>query len=415
MFVDDSNIWIAAKELVSKTKKYKTGEDHRVRIDMGKLADVLADGRQVHSATLYGSEPPPIDTVWEKAQQNGWVVDRKGRSSITGKEKQVDTQLAVDITKTALKTPVEKRGSIIIVTGDADVIPALNEVVQEKVWNVEVYMWRHALSSKIHDYARMYDRVIVKHLDDYLENITFTNMKFQIPNQEVVCEYGVMFSMKPNVFPKRMPTDWWIKQVESIAQWPFQYFWYDLQQMEASNTLVLVFKPDRVAGKFNRQSFLEDIRNHDIHSDYVNEAKAFQKDDPSAEFERIGSWNEDDLDNGYQYGYLFTSDSAESIEGEYNEESSSESCLYGKNCRYGLDCDFFHTGEEQDYFRARGGRGNPYRKVKPCKYVRDQGVCRKTREECDGAHGEEDAFCLACQHTGHYTNNCPCKESVPVY
>ena len=67
MFVDDSNIWIAAKELVSKTRKYKTGEDHRVRIDMGKLADVLANGRQVHSAILYGSEPPPIDTVWEKS------------------------------------------------------------------------------------------------------------------------------------------------------------------------------------------------------------------------------------------------------------------------------------------------------------------------------------------------------------
>ena len=63
MFVDDSNIWIAAKELVSKMRKYKTGKDHRVRIDMGKLADFLANGRQVHSAILYGSEPPPIDTI----------------------------------------------------------------------------------------------------------------------------------------------------------------------------------------------------------------------------------------------------------------------------------------------------------------------------------------------------------------
>ena len=356
----------------------------------------------------------------KKAQQNGWNVSCKSRSSITGKEKQVDTQLAVDITKTALKTPIEKRGSIIIVTGDADVIPALDEVLEEEAWNVEVYMWRHALSSKIQDYAIKYDRVVVQHLDDYLENITFTNMKFHISNQEVwkvVCEYGVMFSMEPDTFPNQVPTDWWIKQVESIAQWPFQFFWYDdhdcTQQTEVSNTLVLVFKSDHVAGKFDRQRFLEDIRNYGI--PYVNEARAFQKyddTDPNKtdhfQLEQIGLWNEDDLDNGYDY--LFSSDSEEYTEGECDENiisSNFGSCLYGKNCRYGLDCRFFHTEDERDFFDSRpGGRGNPYRKVKPCKY-REQGQCWKTKEECDGAHGEKDAFCLACKGIGHYTNNCP--------
>ena len=62
IFVDDSSIWIAAKILLSKIKGYKTSEDHRVRIDMGKLADVLAAGRTVEQGILYGSEPPPIDT-----------------------------------------------------------------------------------------------------------------------------------------------------------------------------------------------------------------------------------------------------------------------------------------------------------------------------------------------------------------
>ena len=47
------------------------------------------------------------------------------------------TQLAVDITKRAPKTPNEKQGSIVIVTGDADVIPALDEVLKEEVWNVD--------------------------------------------------------------------------------------------------------------------------------------------------------------------------------------------------------------------------------------------------------------------------------------
>ena len=49
--------------------------------------------------------------------------------------------------------------------------------------------------------------------------------------------------------------------------------------MEASNTLVLVFRSDHVAGKFDRQRFLENIQNYDI--PYVIEARAFQKNDPN--------------------------------------------------------------------------------------------------------------------------------------
>lgn len=63
IFVYDSNIWITAKKLQSQRKKFKTGEDHRVRIDVGKLGDVLAGGRTIEKGTLYGSKPPNIDTV----------------------------------------------------------------------------------------------------------------------------------------------------------------------------------------------------------------------------------------------------------------------------------------------------------------------------------------------------------------
>ena len=40
IYVDDSNIWIEVKTLAGKKKKFKTGEDHRIRIDIGKLTDV---------------------------------------------------------------------------------------------------------------------------------------------------------------------------------------------------------------------------------------------------------------------------------------------------------------------------------------------------------------------------------------
>ena len=174
IFVDDSNIWIEAKALASRTKHFKTGEDHRVRIDIGKLTDVVAAGRPVAEGILYGSEPPPVDSVWEKIRQQGWKVTPKKRSLITYKEKQLDTQIVADITEMACITPREERTTIVVITGDADVIPAIEKVQKYEGWTVEVYMWKHALSASL---GRLRGRDVQVHqLDDHLEEVTFTNM-----------------------------------------------------------------------------------------------------------------------------------------------------------------------------------------------------------------------------------------------
>lgn len=69
IFVDDSNIWIEAKKLVCKLKGFKAKDDRRLRIDVGKLTDVVAADRPVKHGILYGSEPPKIDTVWKKLRK----------------------------------------------------------------------------------------------------------------------------------------------------------------------------------------------------------------------------------------------------------------------------------------------------------------------------------------------------------
>ena len=49
----------------------KTKEDHRVRIDIGKLTSVVANDRPVAQGFLHASEPPAVDTVWEKIKEHG--------------------------------------------------------------------------------------------------------------------------------------------------------------------------------------------------------------------------------------------------------------------------------------------------------------------------------------------------------
>ena len=126
IYVDDSNMWIEAKKLAAFKSKLKCVEDPRLRLDIGKVTDVEAMGRDVAWGTLYGSEPPPIDTVWQKIRDRGWKVITTKRNPFTKKEKQVDHQMVADITALVSDRSVAK-GKVVIVSGDADMIPAVKE------------------------------------------------------------------------------------------------------------------------------------------------------------------------------------------------------------------------------------------------------------------------------------------------
>ena len=182
VYMDNSNTWIEAKKLLGS----KGQEDHRVRIDVGELLKVVAKGRHVAEANLYGSEPPPLDTVWEKMREKGWKVIPHKRSQITDKEKQVDTQLVTDATRMVCKTK-PGNNTIIFISGDADMKPAI-EAIMEEGWKVEVFMWNHALSNELKKLARE-DRCTICALDSYKDQITFNSMRFPIANNNnLLCE-----------------------------------------------------------------------------------------------------------------------------------------------------------------------------------------------------------------------------------
>ena len=440
IFVDDSNIWIEAKKL--HAKKYKTllNEDPRVRIDMGKLADVLANGRPVEQGILYGSEPPPIDTVWKKIEEKaGWTVKSKRRDMITGKEKQIDTNLVADVTATAIRTPVEERTTIVLVTGDANVLPALEKVLEEKQWTIEVYMWKDALSKQLIYYgAKNQRRVEIVPLDSYLDHLAFTNMKFSVSSRDyllrTVTAHGVVFTMEAKAFKRRVPTKKWFNQLENIAQWPFRYYWFESKTGEQTDDLVIVFPPYPEARQFDVTKFLKNIKadSEDDNEGYrlplVVEAYTFhqfmakqkekEQDQNSpikvmdAVLEEVGLLDRDDIDSGYEdYAVCFSEEDDSSewtvVKRRYRprRQKFSDPCRYGMHCTQGTQCPFKHSDEDKVYFKKRGGPGNPYRKVKPCKFY-EKKACWRSKEDCDGAHGEEDAHCLACGEGGHFTDNC---------
>lgn len=442
IFVDDSTIWVEAKKLQSTRKGYLTSEDHRLRIDMRKLASFIANDRPVKKGILYAAEPPPIYEVWRNIESKaGWDVDRSELKMSSG-EKQINAKLVAKATATAILTPCDERTTMAFVTGDANVVPALKKVV-DCAWQVEIYMWSDAISSDIHSFAADHeDQVKIRALDDQLNFICFhcydlnvhlketgSNIKTWMRRRQPMC-CGAVFSMEPGAFPNHTPSMEWIEELETITKWPFQFHWFlDANDAKTEN-LVVTFKMDANAGMFDLANFLQNDSVKKL--PHVISATGYHEfigkeysEETSLELEKI----DEALDQCQIQRYSFSpdrsmpSDSDSSSVGDnsgfrrsttrktrQSKQLYSTPCKYKKNCKFGTSCYSHHTKEEKEYFRKRkGGRGNKYRKTTLCPYYL-KGNCYNSKDECGKAHGEKDAFCLKCYCEGHFQDNCTKKQ-----
>lgn len=132
--------------------------------------------------------------------------------------------------------------------------------------------------------------------------------------------FGIVLTMKPKAFENRVPSKRWINELESITQWPVQYYWFESRKRGSTDDLVIVFKRDPRAGEFDVTNFLSNILLVNDSSDqeyrlkYVVKVQTFQqyiaqefKENPDPELqkfdvalEQIGLLDPDDVDAGYE-------------------------------------------------------------------------------------------------------------------
>ena len=225
IYVDDSNMWIEGKKLAAKNADLKCVEDPRLRLDIGKVTDAVANGREVAWGILYGSEPPPIDTVWEKIRESGWKVKTSKRSSFTNKEKQVDHQMVADITTLVSDRGVAK-GKIVLVSGDADVIPAVKEGLRKK-WSFEVWTWNSGTSKALTKLAKDNPELLTIHpLDSHLDDISFTNFKFSEK------QISSRLNNRSAVIKNFCPAGDWQKRMSKKLGWPLQFCWIGPERLD---------------------------------------------------------------------------------------------------------------------------------------------------------------------------------------
>ena len=102
---------------------------------------------------LFGSKPPPNDTLWRIAEGVGFEVVVEDRN-VANKEKKIDTGIVTHMMKDAYKIADCADDTITLVAGDGDFVPPVRELVEDG-FNVEVVFWSHA-SAQLREVARRF-------------------------------------------------------------------------------------------------------------------------------------------------------------------------------------------------------------------------------------------------------------------
>jgi uncharacterized LabA/DUF88 family protein len=89
----------------------------------------------------FGSRPPPTDSIWKYAEKAGFELVLEDRN-IANKEKKIDTGIVAAMVKDAYKKLNAASDVIVLVAGDADFVPAVRSLVEDKI-RVEVVFWDH--------------------------------------------------------------------------------------------------------------------------------------------------------------------------------------------------------------------------------------------------------------------------------
>ncbi|KAL9957854.1 hypothetical protein ACROYT_G034804 [Oculina patagonica] len=178
--IDNSNIYIGAQECASMVN---SGDRKRhVRVKLQNLVRVLERERTKTRGFACGSSPPATEHVWEVYRRLGYIVDLEDRR---GKDEQrVDEGLHLWIYKALCELPP---GVLVLATGDGmrgksecdTSFPRCAVTALERGWSVEVYSWKHSLSSEWIKLTKKHpDMLTINYLDKYVNYITFVDGKY---------------------------------------------------------------------------------------------------------------------------------------------------------------------------------------------------------------------------------------------
>lgn len=152
LYVDNSNVWIEGMHVAAVARGLAPDiwtamdqkiTDHSWKIDFGRLYEFAGGNKsEVGRAVLYGSRPPPNDSVWEMAKRKGFEVVVHDRN-VRNKEKKIDTGIATDIVADSYELMKVDSDEITLVAGDTDYVPTVQRL-RGRGLKFTIVFWDHA-------------------------------------------------------------------------------------------------------------------------------------------------------------------------------------------------------------------------------------------------------------------------------
>lgn len=152
VYVDNSNVWIEGQRVSAVAKGLAPDIftamssdvlDRTWRYDFGRLYEIACPEEQkIGRSVLFGSRPPPNDSLWERARSQGFepiVYDRNDAN----RKKKVDVHIATMMTADSFEYMQPDRDMAVLVAGDGDLLPPV-ELLQTRGISVRCLFWDHA-------------------------------------------------------------------------------------------------------------------------------------------------------------------------------------------------------------------------------------------------------------------------------
>ncbi|KAK4450310.1 hypothetical protein QBC34DRAFT_493973 [Podospora aff. communis PSN243] len=454
IFVDDSNVWIEAQKFAASgnshmPKLQDSDRDPRLRIDIGKLVKRLREDRIQGPSFLYGSRPPPNDSVWQAFRSNKFETNIYDRAQ-NGKEKEVDNFMSTGMTKMATELwseakwkaeligdteAAEKKDNttFVVVTGDRDMMPAVKQVLEYKI-RVELWGWKSGISQAYLDLAANHGLLSVQVLDSIFKDISFTAYRSTRKVTTVVGGRTMVLrdirddEREENALCDRLLAT---KQLFWRTRWPGEPDLAIESSLSKPRQLLpeitIVSWPEYRARCYNKDPTHEDVKTvnryqllgaEDDNTDDVVAAKIEdeeQKPPPKNTSENtsgsgynsgngIGSNNDNGNDAGGSGGWKTVFNKTDTEKRHRRLVNQKQDCPFGLQCRKRDDCGYLHSEQERKLFQQNPDRGLGQYKTQPCHYAP---YCTKGHT-CSFAHSEDEARCLDCKQVGHYRNSAKC-------
>ena len=429
LFVDNSNLWIEGQKFSArKLQLSDTVQDPRFRIDLGSFLRLVIGKRSIAQAFLYGSTPPPNDSVWRAARLKNFTVETYKRAMGVqyGREKEVDVAMATQITLLAAKCNEDDKENtvFIIVTGDRDFIAPVKTAIKENI-HVEMWAWKSGMNILYRQHANLTPTLLkVKEIDEIADKVSFTSIISTRQKKDVAPDHAIVLKDIPNTkADKGMVVDCLYRMLRLfyITEMP--------SNTEGLLDFVVEFpksKPDEVLKQMRRASSLLSEKAIS-YPQYLTEQKGLltreliastqyetleDHDDAAPDYETTaeavaGSLNGsiDDLlepaagveDDGTWTTFITKRAGAWTVRKKQKERK----CEWGIHCTKASNCGYHHDDKERKLFAKFPNIQFKFWKVKPCNIEK-----LHSADGCLYAHGEAEAWCLCCNISGHYTSSC---------